>query len=276
MTARPDPSSARHRRSSPLLSVNGYSMLTTAFLQYAGSGPMRHEEQLLAEGLRRRGIPVRYYTVKRILRRQLPLGPDTFIAGDTDAMHGAMRQLGIPLPAPDDYPGSLREFLRRKVWTSTLGEVERALGDGSLPPTFVKPAERRKGFTGAVCYSDRDVAQLGPVSRRQRVWCSEAVKWLAEFRVYAFEQRVVAVDRYAGDRSIQLDMEVVRTAVAAYRASGEAPTAYGIDFGILANGETALVEANDGYALGAFGITADDYTELVVRRWRELLESAET
>ncbi|MEV0355501.1 ATP-grasp domain-containing protein [Nocardia sp. NPDC050697] len=250
-------------------------MITSAYLQYAGSGPMRHEEQLLDECLRRRGIPVRYYTIKRILRRQLPLSPETFIAGDMDAMHGAMRQLGIPIPAPDDYPSSLREFRRREVWTATLGAVERALGDGSLPPTFVKPADRRKGFTGAVCYSERDIAELGTVSRRQRVWCSEVVEWLAEHRVYVNDQRIVAVDRYAGDESVRLDLGVVRSAVAAYHRSGTAPAAYGLDFGVLADKRTALVEANDGYALGAFGITADDYTDLVVRRWCELLESAE-
>ncbi|WP_433563341.1 hypothetical protein ACQP1O_39195 [Nocardia sp. CA-151230] len=63
-------------------------MITTAFLQYSGNGPMRHEESLLAEGLRQRGIPIRFYTIKRVHRRELPLGPDTFIAGDMDAMHG--------------------------------------------------------------------------------------------------------------------------------------------------------------------------------------------
>lgn len=207
---------------------------------------------------------MRYYTIKRILRRQLPLGPETFIAGDTDAMHGAMPQLDLPIPAPDDYPSSLREFLGRTVWTATLGEVERALGDGSLPPTFVKPAERRKGFTGAVCYSERDVASLGPVSRRQRVWCSEVVRWLAEYLEYVVGERIAAVERYAGDGTARLDPDVVRAAVAAHRG---APAGYGIDFGVLADGRTALVEANDGYALGAYGIAADDYTELTLRRW---------
>ncbi|MGW4531036.1 ATP-grasp domain-containing protein [Nocardia sp. NPDC004340] len=56
--------------------------------------------------------------------------------------------------------------------------------------------------------------------------------------------------------------------------SGTAPSAYGIDFGVLSTGENALVEANDGYALGAYAITADRYTELIMRRWSELLASA--
>ncbi|MGW6424942.1 ATP-grasp domain-containing protein [Nocardia sp. NPDC055053] len=242
-----------------------------AFLQYAGSGPMRHEERLLTEGLKRRGIPVRHYSMKRIHHRQLPLGPDTFIAGDMDAMHGAMRQLHIPVPAPDDYPEALRDFLGRRVWTSTLSEVEHALETSSATPLFVKPADRRKSFTGTVCYSERDFTAWGGRSRRQRVRCSEVVAWRTEYRVYVIDQRIVAVDHYDGDSTIPLDMTVVESAIAAYHRTGTAPIAYGIDFGVLADGRTALVEANDGYALGAYAITADDYTELVMRRWSELL-----
>ncbi|WP_330180316.1 ATP-grasp domain-containing protein [Nocardia sp. NBC_01503] len=249
-------------------------MITTAFLQHSGNGPMRHEESLLAEGLRRRGIPVQHYTIKRIHRRRLPLRADTLIAGDMDAMHGAMRQLRIPIPVPDDYPISLREFLRRRVWVSTLGEIERELDTGSAPATFVKPADRRKSFTGAICYSERDVAAFGNVSRRQRVWCSEVVRWAAEYRVYVVDQRIVAIDHYDGEPTTPLDMKVVTAAITTYRNSGTAPAAYGIDFGVLTTGETALVEANDGYALGAYAIDADSYTELIMRRWAELLESA--
>ncbi|WP_433591690.1 ATP-grasp domain-containing protein [Nocardia sp. CA-145437] len=250
-------------------------MFATAFLQYSGKGPMRHEETLLEQGLARRGIPVRYYTIKRIHRRQLALGPDVFIAGCMDAMHGAMRQLGVPVPEPDDYPAALTEFLRRKVWIATLGEVERAFDGGSIPATFIKPADRRKSFTGAVCYSERDIATFGNISRRQRVWCSELVNWVAEYRVYVTDHRVVSVDRYDGDPTTPVDVNVVEAAIAAYHRSGTAPSAYGIDFGVLSSGETALVEANDGYALGAYDITADLYTDLVMRRWSELLASVE-
>lgn len=203
-------------------------MFATAFLQYSGKGPMRHEEMLLDRGLKRRGIPVRYYTIKRIHRRQLPLGADVFIAGDMDAMHGAMRQLGIPVPEPDDYPAALTELLRRRVWTATLGEVERAFDSGSIPATFIKPADRRKSFTGAVCYSERDIAAFGNISRRQRVWCSEVVNWVAEYRVYVTDHRVVSVDRYDGDPTIPVDMNAVEAAIASYHRSGTAPSALAI------------------------------------------------
>ncbi|MBW8810364.1 MAG: ATP-grasp domain-containing protein, partial [Lysobacter sp.] len=59
-----------------------------------------------------------------------------------------------------------------------------------------------------------------------------------------------------------------------FHRSGEAPAAYGIDFGVLCDGQTALVEANDGYSLGAYKkISNAVYTDLVMARWAELVST---
>lgn len=248
-------------------------MFALAFLQDLGNGRLRVEERMLKSEFERRGIPVELYTMKRIQRRNLPLSSETFIAGDMDAMHGAMSQLKIDIPAPDDYPDSLMPFLHRRVWKTTLDEVERRLLDADRPPVFVKPSARRKNFTGRVFGSLGDFAYIGAVSRRQEVWCSEVVAWRSEYRVYTIDDEIVGVDHYGGEPDVTLDIDVVRAGLAAYRASGRAPSAYGIDFGVLRTGETALVEANDGYALGAYQIAAEPYADLLMRRWRELLAS---
>src|SRR4051812_31089380 len=100
-------------------------MFTHAYLQQLGNGKLRIEEQLLRAECERRGIPVSLYLAKQILRRQLPLTPDTFVAGDIDAIHGAMRRLKFTVPPPHDYPPCLTPFLHRRVWSTTLGAVER-------------------------------------------------------------------------------------------------------------------------------------------------------
>ncbi len=247
-------------------------MFSSAYLQFSGRGPLRHEEQLLKAECDRLGVPVILYTRKNIERRNLPLSRETFIAGDMPAMHGAMRQLGIDIPEPDDYPLSLRSFMHRRVWKSTLDTVEQGISMNMGAPVFAKPAERRKSFTGRVFSSYADFSAVGSVSRRQEVWCSEVVSWRSEFRVYVIGERIVGIDHYAGDPGVPLDRRVIDDALAAYRQAGETPSAYGIDFGVLTSGQTALIEANDGYALGAYKIEARPYTELVMRRWAELLE----
>ena len=114
-------------------------MISAAFLQELGGGRLKHEETLVSQVLTSRGIPTTLFTAKRIRRRQLPLRPDTFVCGDMDAMHGAMRQLGIPVPEPDDYPRSLQPLFHRRIWRSTLGEVKQGIYDDSSGPLFVKP-----------------------------------------------------------------------------------------------------------------------------------------
>jgi hypothetical protein len=226
-------------------------MFTIAFLQHDGRHRLREEEQRLQQELTRRGIPIELYTLKRIHRRELPLTRSSFIAGDMDAMHGAMKQLGIEVPAVNDYSACLLPFMHRKVWTSTLGAIEQMAWDFGHPPVFIKPAARRKDFTGFIVSASSDLYRLGNASRRQPVWCSDVVHWISEYRVYVVRDCIVGIDHYDGDPAQSLDLDVVTTALAAFRASGEAPSAYGIDFGVLSSGQTALVEANDGYALGA-------------------------
>jgi hypothetical protein len=96
------------------------------------------------------------------------------------------------------------------------------------------------------------------------------VSWRSEYRVYVNAAGIVAIDHYSGDAGVELDLAAVTNAIAEYGQSGEAPVAYAIDFGVLSSGETALVEANDGYALGAYQIGSAPYAELLFARWRQL------
>ena len=245
----------------------------SAYLERQGSGPLRLEERIVSDVLKQRGIPATLYSQKQIDRRSLPLGDDAFIMGAMPAMHGAMKQLGIPVPAPNDYPDSLRDFFHRRIWRSTLRDLEAQVWSGRSQPVFAKPAERRKDFTGRVFAGNDDLYFLGATSRRQVIWCSDVVDWVSEYRFYVVDDQIVGMDHYAGNESVRPSIESVQDALRTYRASGHAPAAYGIDFGVLATGETALVEANDGYSLGAYGIAGEPYAGVLMTRWAELLRS---
>lgn len=244
-------------------------MFQRAYIEQIGNRRFRSEELLVRDACERQGIEVFPYLSKQLQRRQMALGAESFICGDMDAMHGAMRQLGIEPPSPEDFPRSLQPYLHRKVWQASITSLRQSLERGA--ELFAKPAGRRKRFSGRVFSSLEDFSRLSGVSAKEPLWCSEVVSWISEFRVYVIEGGIVAVDHYGGDAGTGLSMRVVEEAVAAFTASGEAPSAYGIDFGVLDTGETALVEANDGYSLGAYAIDADLYTRLLFTRWKELL-----
>lgn len=246
-------------------------MIDHAFIQEKGNGKLRQEETLVIEGLKHRGIPYELYTEKRILRRQLPLTGTSLVVGDVPCVYGAMKQLGIAIPEANTYPASLADFMHRKTWRSTAGELRSEVADGFTRAVFAKPADRQKVFTGTVFESMVDLHPLLRISHRQPIVCAEPVKWLSEYRVYVCEEAILSIDRYDGDASINVDEARIEEAIHRLAEAGEAYAGYAIDFGVLSSGDTALVEMNDGFSVGAYGIGADDYTRMVLARWDELL-----
>ena len=61
-------------------------------------------------------------------------------------------------------------------------------------------------------------------------------------------------------------------AVSEYKS---APAAYAIDFGVTDDGRTLLIEVNDGYALGSYGLFYPDYSKLLSARWAELTNTTD-
>src|SRR5262245_33850963 len=243
-----------------------FLMFDTAFIQEQGNGRLGLESHLVHDYCLKHSIHIQLYTIKRIQRRQLPLTIRSFVCGDMDCMHGALRQLNIPIPAPVYFPNSLGAYLHRRIWQDTVGGLRaRIESDGRA--VFAKPAGRAKIFTGNIFSNMADLYHLRTTSRREPISCSEVVSWLSQYSVYVNGQDIVAIDCYSGDASIALDQAVIIQALANYRRSGEAPAAYGIDFGVLSTGKTALIEANDGYALGAYQISSTAYSELLFTRW---------
>jgi len=241
-----------------------------AFLQELGNGRMRPEEEMLRQALLARNVPVTLYTTKRLQRSQLPLGPDCFLAGDGDCVIAALRQLGCKSPLPLDYPEALCHFLRRPVWQSTLGKFIQDLECSK--PLFVKPAARAKRFSGRLFEGPADLYFLYGTSLREPVWCSTPVNWVSEWRAYVLGDRVLALCHYSGADNTKPDPKTIEAMIVAYRTSGTAPAGFAMDVGVLDDGHTALVEINDALALGAYGVAAEDYTALLLARWRELVQ----
>ncbi len=61
---------------------------------------------------------------------------------------------------------------------------------------------------------------------------------------------------------------MLEEAVHAFRNS---PAGYAMDIGVTKNGQTLLVEINDGFALGCYGADSIQYAKLLSARWCELV-----
>jgi hypothetical protein len=72
--------------------------------------------------------------------------------------------------------------------------------------------------------------------------------------------------------SVGVDEAVITWAIRSLDSAGESTAGYALDLGVLTDGRTALVEWNDGYSLGSYGLESGLYAELIMARWCELTD----
>jgi hypothetical protein len=182
--------------------------------------------------------------------------------GTVEFCRAWMSANGIAEPPALDYPDALSGALRRVVRRTTFGQAE--IG------SWVKP-QRTKAWEPHAKNSDRE----HPVE--ELVWESAVIHeqdWLAEWRVYVLGGQIIGEGRYDSgpDDTLSYDRDLVASWVAAYGASGEAPVGYALDVALWANGQTALVEVTDAWAIGYYRgtCTPTGYARMLWARWRQL------
>lgn len=165
-----------------------------------------------------------------------------------------------------DYPEQLNEFYKRKIWSSTVYEL---LAQKPIAPVFVKPKEGKQ-FNGFLYKADHDL--IGRINSNQDtlLHCSEAVNIKEEWRCFVRYGNILDIRRYTGMIGLSYDIELVKKMVVQY---SEAPRGYALDIGVTDKGETIVVEVNDGYSLGSYGLDPLLYAKLLSARWSELTNS---
>jgi hypothetical protein len=216
------------------------------------------------QGCRLLGLPVEPFDAARL--GALPLTRRTLVCGGVGAVTGALARLGVTAPSVDGAPPALGPFLGRRCWQTTMAALRDS---GDKAPVFVKPLRATKLFPGHVRDGSlRSAALTAHVDDDVAVFASEVVEFVAEYRCFVRSGAVVAAKHYAGDwRAGPLDFGVADAAAAAFRG---APVAYALDLGLARDGRTLVVEVNDAFALGCYGLDAVTYARMLEDRWLEL------
>lgn len=227
------------------------------------------EEQLVKSTLVATDCPFDLGALSQVQRGRIRAGAYDLVVGSIPFVKAALKQLGIPFPEVSSYPPALLPFLHRQVWCASATEVRSRLNRGSAS-VFVKPKSELKAFTGFVLESAEDYRFLRVPGRRE-LWCSDVVAWRSEWRAYVCQGALLHLGCYDGDSSVILDLTVVHAAIDAFESAG-APQGYALDFGVLDDGATAVVEVNDGFSIGAYdAMPGEAYVQLLRARWRELV-----
>ena len=185
---------------------------------------------------------------------------DVVVAGMLVTSHALLLR-GV-VPPSIDYPDELAHLLGRRVWSCAAGE----LSECDLP-VFAKPA-REKELDGAIVSSTDDLAPFLHQGADYELLCSETVDFVSEWRLFVRYGELVGMRPYRGEADVRPDGHVVRDAMSSYRS---APAGCAIDLGVTRDGRTLLVEVNDGFALGSYGLDDVAYALLLSARWAELV-----
>lgn len=225
-----------------------------------------------ASGFEQRGLDTVPVVWKDVLAGKVDISPARPLLGGVGAVHEALRLSGAIVPLPIDYPEALEPLLGRSVRKGTMREVRATVGENDVAehPVFVKPWEHTKIFTGHVVHKYRDLIKTASCSPDMDVWISETVRFVSEYRYFVHQGRVVHVGFYKGDPLVAPDTEVVRSMIGTYMKAGT-PVSWCLDVGVTDEGHTLLVEVNDGFAFGCYGMPAQMHSIMFEDRWREMV-----
>ena len=117
------------------------------------------------------------------------------------------------------------------------------------------PTDIFKALPWGSCYDNYEVI------------CSELIDIRAEWRVFVRYGNIVDVRGYKGDWKLHYDSAIIERCVASYYSQ---TAAFAMDMGMISDGRTVLIEINDGFSVGAYGLFHIDYAKFLATRWAEL------
>lgn len=221
------------------------------------------------------GFELRGYEIVPFTREEvhsIPVTADTVVVGEIATTKHALREAGYEPPETVGVPERLLPLLKRATWTSTLGEVQQLFNGGEEEslhrPLFIKPRDTLKTFTGHVISNMGDLLTTAYLPAEMPVIVQEAVDFVSEWRCFVQEGRIIHMARYHGAPLMFPDISVAMEAMDLWGA--DAPIAYSVDIGVIHDQGTALVELNDGFSLGCYGMDGLTYSHFVEARWKEM------
>jgi hypothetical protein len=234
------------------------------YLQRKNGEFMRDSVYAAWDGFRLLGVETIGFEYEQI--DELPLDRESLVVGGIGAVRRALARLGVAEPALHPAPPELRRFYGRRIWETTLAEVRQ-----HQRPIFLKPLRAHKLFDGHVRRRELDdISRTAHLEEELPVLASEVVTFVSEWRCFVREGQCVGARPYRGDyRDPVPDMSLVEPCIAAFGRA--APAGYSLDLGRTIEGKTLVVEVNDGFSLGSYGLPSIPYAQLLEARWRELL-----
>ena len=156
-----------------------------------------------------------------------------------------------------------------------LAQVKERIKNGEK--WFCKPVQN-KLFTGMV-FDTMTLSSLDAFPDETKVWVGEPFKSkiISEWRCYIRFNKIVDAKNYSGEYDVLPNFVLAEDYLKPSQVIGEFnrlkdfPAAFTMDLGVLDDGSTVIVEYNDMWAIGNYGIDNSDYYKLLRERYFEII-----
>lgn len=217
-------------------------------------------------GCEKLGIPYETFDYNEI--HDLEPKKDTIVFGGIAPIRHALKIIGASVPEPLDIPQELIFATNRNIKYDTLRNVR----NNGVFPLFVKP-RIPKLFTGFVMKSNDELDYIENLTMdgdEIELMTSSVVNFVSEYRVFVSNKKIIDCRKYKGNWRVLPNFEEVEYVIGNYDSQ---PISYAIDFGATEAGETQLIEVNDGYSIGTYGLDCVEYVKMCILRWNEILNN---
>lgn len=216
---------------------------------------------------------VPYYFIDEIEEQ---IGSDDIVLDYIEQCQWVFKKFGHPTYL-DCYPERLKPFLKRKIWRDTINSFSSNEEKWSAG-YFIKPV-KDKAFTGKIIRNTADLIGCGNSMEDYEILVSEPIDILAEWRCFIMYDRIIDVRPYGSVSDLNhqgyryhYDEEFLDELMTEFRKWQDRPAACSIDICYCKDGQSRMVESNDAYALGCYGLPSLLYAKFISARWSQIFE----
>lgn len=199
---------------------------------------------------------------------EVPCDPTNILVGSVEYLSKWLNIYQYAIPDAIDL-SLFDKYLGRTYWNMDIEDfkTESLYSGKQYIPKFIKPASAIKAFTGYVV-DDPKTTSVWTYNYQGPVIVQDVIDIVSEYRVYVTNNKFIGMKHYRGDYFKYPNPEIIHKC----KEIGDKLNyhSYILDFGVLENGSTVLIEANDAWAIGNYGLEAWKYYLMVRNRWLQI------
>ena len=234
--------------------------------------PINVDVQLAVDGLIYLGYDILTFSKEDVETMRLQIvartGEVPFI-GSINTITRLLKHIG-KYPTPLDFPTEIIEsgLMNRPIFKMKLNDAICSFRsvDYSVP-MFIKPVET-KLFDGILISKESQLNYFNGLNNPD-IFMSDKINIVSEYRCYVHKGKLIYGCNYSGDFRVGLDYSYVDKLIKVYI---DCPVSYTIDVAVLEDGKHTVIEVNDFWSIGGYGLSCYNYAEMLVDRWKEIIK----